>query len=135
MNDPGPAVVRRIKPAFSDARGTISDILEGVPISAVTIITTKAGAVRGNHYHLHTQQYLYMLEGRMRVTTRIPGGPTASIVIQTGDLILQAPREEHAVRALDDTTFLVLTAGPRAGSDFESDTFRLAADDLLEHPG
>ncbi len=35
------------EPAFVDARGAITDILDGVPLNAVTIITNKKGAVRG----------------------------------------------------------------------------------------
>ena len=128
------AAVRRIEPAFSDARGTITDILQDVPVTDVTIITTRADAVRGNHYHKHTQQYLYMVEGRMRLTTRLVGQDAGSVILEKGDLVLQEPNEQHAMRAIEDTTFLVLTSGPRGGADFESDTFRLGVEELLERP-
>jgi hypothetical protein len=35
------------------------------------------------------------------------------------------PQEGHAFEALEDTTFLVLTRGPRGGENYEDDTFRL----------
>ena len=33
--------------------------------------------------------------------------------------------ERHAFQAIEDTTFLVLTRGPRGGENYETDTFRL----------
>ena len=33
--------------------------------------------------------------------------------------------EAHAVKALTDSTFLVFTQGPRGGTEYENDTFRL----------
>jgi quercetin dioxygenase-like cupin family protein len=44
-----------------------------------------------------------------------------------GDLIATVPGERHALVGEEDVVCLVFTKGPRAGSDYESDTFRLAA--------
>lgn len=129
-----PIAVRRIEPAFTDGRGTISDILQDVVITDASIVTTRADAVRGNHFHKDTWQYMYMLEGRMRLTTRVTGQPIASVILEKGDLVATEPNEHHAMRALEDTTFIVLSTGPRGGSDFESDTFRLGPEELLERP-
>lgn len=130
----GPGSVRRLAPAFSDARGTITDILVNGGIDGVTIITSHAGAIRGNHYHSETLQWIHVLRGSMRVTTqRPPSRPTATVVSQ-GDLVLQPPGERHAMRALEDCTFLVLTRGPRSGVHYETDTVRLPEPEWLERP-
>lgn len=134
MKEPRAITVRRIAPAFADARGTITDVLQDVAVTDATIITTRAGAVRGNHFHKETRQFLYMLEGRMRLTTRYAGHRSTSVVLEKGDLVVSEPGEQHAMRALEDMVWLVLSSGPRGGTDFESDTFRLAAEDLLERP-
>ena len=136
MKDDGHGIIRQIRPAHTDERGTISDIVENVPITHATIITSRARAIRGNHYHRETHQYLYMLQGRMRLTTRSRSGSSAaaSVVLEAGDLAITRPGEEHAMRALEDTPCLVLSHGPRGGSDFESDSFRLPPDKLLERP-
>lgn len=126
--------VRHIEPAFVDARGSITDILTGETIDGVTIITTHGGAVRGNHYHAETVQWLYILHGRMRITMEVPGAGRRSVILDQGDLLGQAPGERHAMRALEETTFVVLTRGPRGGRDYESDTFRLPESDWLERP-
>jgi len=34
--------------------------------------------------------------------------------------------EAHALQALEDTTMVVMTRGPRGGREYESDTFRLS---------
>ncbi len=126
--------VRHIQPAFVDARGTIADILEREPIDSVTLITSHRGAVRGNHYHNDTVQWVYVVHGRMRITTQMPGHEPSGAILSQGDLIRNAAGERHAMRALEDTTFLVLTRGPRSGASYEADTYRLAGPDLLELP-
>jgi quercetin dioxygenase-like cupin family protein len=123
--------VRRIEVAFADERGTIADILDGDAVNSVTIITSRAGAVRGNHYHQVSRQYVYVVSGRMRVVTQVPGHDAKSVVMEAGDLALALPNERHAMEALDDTVFIVLTSGPRAGRGFESDTWRLGPGERL----
>ena len=117
--------VQRIKPSFSDSRGDIIDILKQSVVEYATLITSKKGAVRANHYHKETFQYVYMLSGRMRVVAQMPGESPSEVVLETGDLIVNVPLERHAFEALEDATMLVLTRGPRGGDNYESDTFRL----------
>jgi quercetin dioxygenase-like cupin family protein len=117
--------VEKIKPSFIDGRGEIIDILKKSVVEYATIITSRKGAVRANHYHKETFQYVYMMSGRMRVVAQMPGEQASEVVIEAGDLIVNAPLERHAFEALEDSTMLVLTRGPRGGEDYESDTFRL----------
>ena len=117
--------VVKISPAFSDARGDIIDILKNSVVEYATLITSKRGAIRANHFHKETFQYVYMLEGRMRVVSQMPGEAIEEVVLEKGDLIVNVPLERHAFEAIDDCTMLVLTKGPRGGDDYEKDTFRL----------
>jgi quercetin dioxygenase-like cupin family protein len=119
--------VQKISPSFSDARGEIIDILKNSIVEYATLITSKRGSVRANHYHKETFQYVYILEGRMRVVSQMPGESTKECVLVKGDLIVNEPLERHAFEALDDCTMLVLTRGPRGGDNYETDTFRLDA--------
>lgn len=114
------------KVAFEDVRGQITDILEGEVIESVTIISSKRGAVRGNHYHKETVQYAYILKGVFRLFTQLPGEEVKTAIIGPGDLALTPPMERHAFVALEDSEFLALTRGPRGGKGFEKDTYRLA---------
>jgi len=124
--------VQHPRPAFADDRGTITDLLIDTPVEHVTLISSRAGSVRGNHYHRETTQYLYIIRGRMRLRTRQPAGPVEERIVAEGDLFVNTPGERHAMRALDDTVFMVFTRGPRGGPDFETDTYRLAPDDVLD---
>jgi len=117
--------VRKIPVAFSDERGVIIDILTKAPVEYATLITSRKGAVRGNHYHKDTIQYLYVLEGRLRVVVQMSGEKPEEAILERGDLVVNAPHERHAFEAITDASFLVLTRGPRGGENFEQDTFRL----------
>ena len=111
--------------AHQDDRGRILDVLEGIDINYVTVISSKKGVSRGSHYHKKTTQWVYILRGKMLAHSRMPDGPLKRAVLEEGDLIKNVPLEHHALTALEDTEFLVLTAGLRGGKDYEKDTYRL----------
>jgi quercetin dioxygenase-like cupin family protein len=117
--------VVKVPVSFRDDRGEIIDVLKKGLIEYVTIIRSRKGAVRANHFHKDTHQYVYVLDGSLRVVSQMPGEPASDVRLEAGDLILNVPHERHAFEALADTTFLVLTRGPRGGDDYERDTFRL----------
>ena len=115
---------------FEDERGVIQDLLTE-PLDSVTEIFTKAGAVRGNHTHNETTQWTYIVEGSMRVMSRRPDGTVETGERGFGDLICDKPGVAHAWEALEDTTVLVFTQGPRSGANYEDDVQRLAPEDRL----
>jgi quercetin dioxygenase-like cupin family protein len=113
-----------------DARGVIQDLLTE-PVDSVTEIFTKAGAVRGNHTHTETVQWTYVVSGKMWVVRRKPGGYPVAAQCLPGELICDEPGVAHAWKALEDTTVLVFTRGPRSGANYEDDVQRLAPEDRL----
>ncbi len=117
-------VVRK-KPVFRDARGVITDILERTNVDSVTILSSKKGAVRGNHYHKRTTQYAYVLEGKFKLYTQEEGKKVERKIVKRGDLVITPPLERHAFVALEDSLLLACCNGPRAGEDYEVDTFHL----------
>jgi dTDP-4-dehydrorhamnose 3,5-epimerase-like enzyme len=116
----------RVSPAFEDARGSIADILEDEVIEHVSILTTRRGGVRGNHLHRKTYQWLYITSGALRFVTSLDAA-TQTGVVRAGDVLMTGPYEAHAIEALEDTTMVVMTRGPRGGREYESDTYRLDA--------
>ena len=111
---------------FEDARGTITDIFVRVPKEHCTIIHTKKGGVRGNHYHKLSRQHDFIVSGSMKVYGQVVGQDTITeAVVGPNDLIVWEPGEAHEFVALDNTIFITFVDGPRGGSDFEKDTFRL----------
>jgi quercetin dioxygenase-like cupin family protein len=122
-----------LKPAHVDARGSITDLIADDEINAVTLITFKKGAVRANHYHERTVQWNYVISGEILLVTQVPGGQKVERMLKTGEFAVTRENERHALKGVTDAEVLILTKGPRAGSQYENDTFRLT--DPLIPPG
>ena len=114
----------KLKIAHQDKRGVIIDILENQKINAITLITIKKGAVRGNHYHKKTYQWNYIISGKMQLVT-LRGKKIKKIILKSGDIALTKPGEAHALIGKTFCKCLVFTRGPRGGKEYETDTFRL----------
>ena len=113
-------------PAHTDERGSITDLIGDDEINAVTMITFTAGAVRANHYHERTIQWNYIVSGEVMLVTQMPDGERMERVLHKGEFAMSREHERHALKAMTDAEVLILTKGPRAGSDYENDTFRLS---------
>lgn len=111
--------------SFSDARGEIIDLLENETINAVTVISFKPGAVRANHYHLHTTQWNYVISGHILLASQVPGQAVEKILMNPGDLVETPPEVRHALQGMDEAVLMVFTKGPRGGKEYETDTYRL----------
>jgi len=119
--------------SFEDDRGIIKDILIREPVDAITLIQSKKGVVRGNHYHKDTTQWVYVLSGQLQSLTQKGLDPVVEQIVNSGDLIVAEPMESHTLVAIEDTDFFVFTRGPRWGDSYEDDTYRL--DTPLALPG
>lgn len=114
-----------LKPAFTDARGAITDLISDDEINAVTLITFAKGAVRANHYHERTIQWNYVIRGEILLATQFPGGERQERVLKAGEFAVTRENERHALKGITESEVLILTKGPRAGTQYENDTFRL----------
>lgn len=114
-----------LKPAHTDARGTITDLISDDEINAVTLITFAPGAVRANHYHERTIQWNYVISGEILLATQFPGEAAKERVLKAGEFAVTRENERHALKGLTASEVLILTKGPRAGTQYENDTFRL----------
>jgi quercetin dioxygenase-like cupin family protein len=112
-------------PNFIDHRGEITDIIDGVDVNSITLMTSKKGAVRGNHYHKQTIQYLYLIKGKLEYYTQQGDNEIEKTVLLKGDFVETPKNVKHAFRALEDSTFIACCSGLRAGKQYEEDTFRL----------
>jgi quercetin dioxygenase-like cupin family protein len=110
---------------FEDHRGVIQDLITR-RVDSVTEIFTRAGAVRGNHRHDFTTQWVYVVYGKMLFVTLEDDGRHERTEGNSGKLITEHAGIPHAWRAIEDTLVLVFTRGPRAGENYEADTQRLA---------
>lgn len=117
---------KKIEAAFKDERGWIADILYKARVEHVAVIRSKAGVLRGNHYHAKTIQHVYVVQGSLRYYWKSlwPPAERGEVVILPGCLATSPPNEIHAMYFLEPCTMLVFSEGARGGVDYESDTFR-----------
>ncbi|MBL4752388.1 MAG: WxcM-like domain-containing protein [Flavobacteriales bacterium] len=115
--------VKHIGTSFSDARGEITNIHEG-EFQHIALITSKKGAVRGNHYHEHLHQYIYLLEGKLETYCCEVDDPDNKqmLIVEKGDLIDTPPLLAHAQIALEDSVYIALSTHKRLEGKYEEDT-------------
>ncbi|MEO6323133.1 MAG: cupin domain-containing protein [Thermoanaerobaculia bacterium] len=111
--------------SFEDDRGRITDLLTDAAIDAITLVTIKPGAVRGNHYHEQTVQWNYLISGVVDVHTASEAGGRVTTRLTAGRLLRVDAGERHAFLGVEDAAMIVFTRGPRGGKEYETDTFRL----------
>lgn len=119
----------KIKVAFKDRRGDISDIFYKHKIDHVAIINSKKSMYRGDHFHKHSIQHMYMTKGSLRYYYRHMNEDNAqvkSVIVRQGEMVSTPPYEVHALEILEDNQFIVFSEGTRGGEDYESDTFRVS---------
>ena len=119
---------KKISPATSDERGSISDIMYKAEINHVAVIESKcSGVIRGNHYHKATTQTIFMTKGSLRYWYQPvdKSQPPKSVLVREYESVSSPPNEIHAMEILEPNQFLVFSQGVRGGEDYESDTFRV----------
>ena len=112
-------------PDFEDERGYIIDLITDKSIDAITLISFEKDAIRANHYHKETTQWNYVIEGKILLATKLEGGEVKKIILEKGSFVETPPLEQHALKGLEKSKILIFTKGPRAGMNYESDTFRV----------
>lgn len=109
-----------------DDRGTIVDIFYKSHIEHVAIIRSKAGSIRGNHYHEESTQHMLITKGSLEYWyKKIDSDEIQCVIMQEGDIVSTPPYEVHALRIIDENEFIVFSEGLRGGRDYESDTIRI----------
>ena len=115
-----------LDPAHSDARGAIQSLVN-FPVKNVSLITSKKGTVRSNHYHKTDWHYMYMLSGLAEYYFRATGSSETpqSLVFKTGEMVFTPPMEDHLTVFLEDSTMVVMSRNPRDQESYESDVVRV----------
>ena len=119
--------VVKIKPAFTDDRGSIFDVVED-NVGHTGIIEIRRGAIRGKHYHKRSTQYTFLVSGKMEFFEKDlihKNSKIESVVLEPFDLVITPPMKAHAMKGLEDSVFLDMTTESRSGKGYEEDTVRL----------
>ena len=127
--------ITRKSVSYKDNRGKIIDILTDAEIDSLTLITSKQGAIRGDHYHKNTVQYTFIIMGELILLTQNDDEKMKKTPLQPNDFVTILPYERHAIVSLTDSIMLAVTNGPRKGIEYESDTYRLSDNESLISKG
>jgi oxalate decarboxylase/phosphoglucose isomerase-like protein (cupin superfamily) len=115
-----------LPPANVDDRGAIQSLVN-FPMKNLSIITSKKGSVRSNHYHVTDWHFMYVVKGSFDYYYRPTGSeePPAVIRVGVGEMVFTPPMEDHATVFLDDTELLVMSRNPRDQAAYEADVRRV----------
>ena len=122
---------KKLKIIHKDNRGKIIDIFVNQPKDHCTLVTFNRNSVRGNHFHKKSEQFSYILTGKLlMLTAKInkPGkivGPIKKETISDNFLVSHKPFYAHAFKALKKSSMLAFVNGKRGGKKYELDTYRL----------
>ncbi|MBO4401971.1 MAG: dTDP-4-dehydrorhamnose 3,5-epimerase family protein [Selenomonadaceae bacterium] len=94
--------------SFADGRGQILGIIQQGNWQEMNYITTRAGVVRGNHYHEKTVELVFIVEGRIKLSVRDvrKSEPSATFEFMSGDAFIIEPYENHIVETQVDSAWI-----------------------------
>jgi len=115
-----------LEAAHADARGYIQALVN-VPVHNVSLIESKKGTVRSNHYHKTDWHYMYVISGAFDYYFRRHSSPDGvqRFSAKKGDMVWTPPMEEHTTVFTEDTAILALSLLPRDQEAYESDVVRV----------
>lgn len=110
-----------------DDRGQIQPLVD-FPMKNVSLITSKKGTVRSNHYHLSDWHYMYVLSGSFDYYFRRAGDSTTPerIRVRVGEMVFTPPMDEHATVFLEDSEIIVASRNVRDQEIYEADVRRVS---------
>lgn len=122
--------VNHIEPKFTDERGGIELVVDqdNFPIKSVLRITSKAGTVRGNHYHKTGFHYYYVESGSCEYSEKQAdqlNSKIETVILGAGDLVLVKPGVINATKFLEDSVIYHFDTQRREQSRYENNTVRV----------
>ena len=128
----GRGVIIPPRAPFVDERGEIQNLIDAA-FTSVAVVTSRKGAIRGNHYHKTDEHYCWLQHGGLIYFHRPSGDrrPARRWLITPGQLFYTPTRYEHAMQFTEESVMLVFARNNREMARYEADTVRLAPDRLI----
>jgi quercetin dioxygenase-like cupin family protein len=88
------------------------------PIRYLAVFELREGGVRGNHYHHHKRESVYLIEGEITLLLQdLASGERAAVTVTAGDLVFISPGIAHALRTVHPGRGLEFAPDPLDPSD------------------
>ena len=110
----------------TDDRGYIQSLVN-FPMKNISLISSKKGTIRSNHYHLTDWHYMYVLSGSFDYYYKPTNSneELQSLRVKAGEMIFTPPMEDHATVFLEDCDLLAISRNPRDQKTYEKDVRRV----------
>jgi dTDP-4-dehydrorhamnose 3,5-epimerase-like enzyme len=118
--------IDKIKPAFTDGRGEIYDILSDPSIRHIALFTINKDSVRGKHFHKEEKQWLFVLKGQIKVKTKNLLEKNSNIEefeLKEKDLIFFPTYSYREILGISNSECLFITSKSRKDNSNVADTF------------
>lgn len=120
-----------VPPAVEDDRGALYDIIDGIELRSLNIVTCNPGAIRGNHYHKTQTNWIYIVEGQLSMYTqdrRNTNNEYNIVEMNPGDMIKIPSNVIHAVVIKEYAKFVEVAdkAQGEDGEFYEKDTVNVS---------
>lgn len=116
-------LVTFLKPDFSfaDERGSLVQLAHS-GWKQINVLHTKAGVKRGGHYHKHTQEAFFVVNGEVCLHLS-KAGHNEDLIVKSGDFFCFPPYIVHSLEFRADTTLVALYDTPVEQGDGTKDIF------------
>lgn len=110
---------------FIDGRGTIQNLFLHRSDS-ITIITSKRGTARANHWHTDWHM-AYLISGQIAYYDREigVGSIPEPVIINPGVMFFSPPNREHSMLFLEDSVFITFQNSVRTHENHENSVHRV----------
>lgn len=93
--------------AHSDERGSIKGLFNFGVWEEGNLITSKAGTIRGGHYHKGTSELFIILDGKIEITTKELGVDKEAVsIVESGDVFFIEPNILHTFNCIEDSRWI-----------------------------
>ena len=104
----------KLKDKFADNRGFIQPLCD-LNMKSASLIYTKPGQWRANHYHKKDWHFIYVIKGEFEYYFRKTNSNEKinKKIVSEGELLFTGPMIDHAMLYTKETEILVMSKNPR----------------------
>ena len=106
---------------FADDRGTLTQLVH-TGYAQINVVTSRAGVLRGSHYHKQSTEAFYVISGTVDVTLGRENKEEKA-TFQSGDFFQIEPYTAHSIFYPEDTIMVALYDIPVELKNGEKDIF------------
>lgn len=115
-----------IELGLMDERGKIWNLAQ-CAMNSASMLTSRGGSVRANHYHKTDWHFTFVTKGRVLYFERPVGSKEIEEprVFTAGDSFYTPPMREHAMLFTEESTIFTVSRNKRTHEQHESDVVRV----------